>query len=486
MLEWQITEFGENCPITEESVKNELDRIYKLQKEAFERLPFPTLGERKAHLSILAEEIKTNTDRFVETLNADFGNRSTYETRLIISIGTLEIIRNTLKNLQNWMKPRRKPISILFRFARAKMVPQPIGVVGIISPWNLPLFLTIGPLIQALAAGNRVMIKVSEHTPRTGELIKEVLRNGFSEDHVAVITGDADTAAKFSSLPFDHLLYTGSTEVGKKVMRAASENLTPVTLELGGKNPAIISPGFPIKTSAERILFWKCLNGGQVCQSTDYVMVHKNDLESFVESSKSIVAKHYPTIANNQDYTSIINQNNYDRLQRYISDAREKGAEVIEINPANENFEPDKRKIPLTILLKVTDDMLAMQEEIFGPLLPVLTYQNLDDAISYVNSKPRPLSLFYFDNDSSRIDKVLKRTISGGVVVNDAFWHFAQDGMPVGGVGASGMGRYHGKEGFDTFSHIKPIIYQSNLSLLGLLRPPFGKIIELVNSFTRR
>lgn len=465
---------------------SELDRIFNLQKEAFGRLPFPTLGERKAHLSILYEEIKTNTDRFVEAINADFGNRSAIETRLIIGIGSLEIIRNTIKNLKSWMKPRRKPVSLLFRFARARMVPQPLGVVGIISPWNLPLFLTFGPLIQALAAGNRVMIKVSEHTPRTGELIKEVLRNAFSEDHVAVITGGPETGAKFSSLPFDHLIYIGSTEVARKVMRAASENLTPVTLELGGKNPAIVSPGFPIKTAAERILLWKCINSGQVCQATDYVMVHKNDLDRFVEISKGVAAKSYPSMADNRDYTSVINPDHFDRLQRYISDAREKGAEIIEINPASEVFEPEKRKIPLTILLNVTDDMLVMQEEVFGPLLPVLTYQNLDDAISFVNSKPRPLTLFYFDNDRTRINKVLRGTVSGSVTVNDTFWLLSQDGMPIGGVGASGMGRYHAKEGFDTFSHVKPVFYQSNLNFLGFLRPPFGKIADLIIKFMFR
>ncbi len=458
----------------------EIDRIFRLQKEAFARNPFPTLRERKAHLAALHDAIRKYSGRFVESLNADFGCRSPHETLVADLFAALSNVRHASKNLAGWMRPRRRPVAVWYYFAHARMVPQPLGVVGVISPWNFPVYLSAGPLVSALAAGNRVMLKPSEHSPKTSELFKKMISNSFAEDHVAVVTGGPDAGAKMASLPFDHLLYTGSTTVGRKIMRAASENLTPVTLELGGKSPAIVGPDFPLDAAADSILYWKCMNAGQVCVTTDYVFVREGDVEGFAKAAERAVGKRYPTLADNPDYTSIIDKTHYDRLQGYLADARDKGAKIVEINPARENFDPARRKIPPTLVLNATEDMLVMREEIFGPLLPVLTYKNLDDAVAYVNSKPRPLGLFYFDHDKARVEMVVRGTVSGGVTVNDTTLHFSQDGIPAGGVGQSGMGRYHAIEGFDAFSHVKPVFYQSRINATGLLKPPYGRIADFV------
>ncbi len=458
----------------------EIDRIFRLQKEAFAINRFPTHGERMAHLAVLHDAIRKNSRRFVETLNADFGCRSPHETLVADVFAALENVRHASKNLAGWMRPRRRPVAVWYYFARARMVPQPLGVVGVISPWNFPVYLTVGPLVAALAAGNRVMLKPSEHSPKTSELFKEMISDSFAEDMVAVVTGGPDVGAKIASLPFDHLLYTGSTTVGRKIMRAASENLTPVTLELGGKSPAIVGPDFPLDAAADKILYWKCMNAGQVCVATDYVFVREGDVESFANAAERSVGKRYPTLADNPDYTSIIDKAHYDRLRGYLDDAREKGAKIVELNPARETFDPSRRKIPPTLVLNATDDMLVMREEIFGPLLPVLTYKNLDDAVAYVNSKPRPLGLFYFDRDKARVEKVIRGTVSGGVTVNDTTLHYSQDGMPTGGVGQSGMGRYHAIEGFDSFSHVKPVFYQSKINALGLVKPPYGRLADFI------
>jgi coniferyl-aldehyde dehydrogenase len=351
-------------------------------------------------------------------------------------------------------------------------------VVGIIVPWNYPMYLAVGPLVAALAAGNRVMIKMSEFTPRTGEVLAALIADCFSEDHVAVINGDVAIARGFSALPFDHLLFTGSTPVGREVMRSAAAHLTPVTLELGGKSPAIVGPGYPVDAAAQRILFGKCANAGQTCVAPDYVLVPAGTEDAFAAAAQRAVARLYPTLASNPDYSAIVNDRQYRRLAAYLEEARSRGARLIEINPAAETLAPAGRKLAPTLVLRAPADTRVMQEEIFGPILPVMPYGDLAEALAYVNAGPRPLALYYFDQDQRRIERVLRETNSGGVTVNDVLLHVVQDDLPFGGAGASGMGHYHGRAGFETFSKPKGVFLQSRLNGTDLLKPPYGKRFE--------
>jgi len=347
--------------------------------------------------------------------------------------------------------------------AAAKVIYQPLGVVGIIVPWNYPIYLAIGPLLAALAAGNRVMIKMSEFTPATSESFKQMIAEIFTEDHVAVVTGGADVASKFTQLPFNHILFTGSTSVGKHVMRAAAENLTPVTLELGGKSPVLIHESFPTNQVAERIASCKVLNAGQTCIAPDYVLCQKNKIEDLIDDLRLVVSEAFPTMRDNDEYTAIVNERQFLRLKKVLRDAEDKGASIIPINPANEDFE-GTRKMPLFVILNTTEDMLIEQDEIFGPLLPVKAYESIDDALDYINARPRPLALYYFDSNTDRADYVLRNTLSGGACINDCINHVLVDDMPFGGAGASGMGAYHGKEGFITFSQTKGVFLKGQAS----------------------
>ena len=378
------------------------------------------------------------------------------------------------------MAPRKADVSWLFQPGRAELIPQPLGVIGIISPWNYPLQLAAAPLADALAAGNGAMIKPSELTPATGELIKQMFSEAFDADHVAVVTGGVEVGEAFSRLPFDHLIFTGSTAVGRHVMRAAAENLVPVTLELGGKSPTIISRDFALSTAATRVMSAKLFNAGQTCIAPDYVLVSAERRDEFVAAAKRAVAELYPTLASNGDYTSIVSDRHYARIAAHIDDARAKGATIVEINPASETPDRTTRKLLPHLILDATDEMTVMQDEIFGPLLPVRTYTSIDEAINYVNDHPRPLALYYFGNDKAETARVRNETVSGGVTVNDLMLHIAQHDMPFGGVGPSGMGAYHGKTGFDALSKIKPVFYQSPINGTGIMRPPFGRMMDVV------
>ena len=360
--------------------------------------------------------------------------------------------------------------------AKLRVEYQPLGTVGLISPWNFPVVLTFGPLGSIFAAGNRVMIKPSEFTPITSELMKQMFKENFSEDEVAVVTGGPEVGADFSSLPFDHLLFTGATSIGKHVMRAASENLVPVTLELGGKSPVVISETSDIKISSKRIMAGKTMNAGQICLAPDYVMLPKNKLDQFVSDAKDNIRNMFPTIKDNDDYTSIINERHFNRLRSYLIEAKQKGCEIIEINPADEDFEQQEHyKIPPTLLINPNDDLKVMQEEIFGPILPIKTYDSFEETINYINQKDRPLGLYYFGSNDEELTTVLEKTTSGGVTVNDVIFHVAQDNAPFGGVGPSGMGSYHGEEGFRNFSHAKTVYTQTKLdSIISVFRPPYG------------
>jgi coniferyl-aldehyde dehydrogenase len=381
------------------------------------------------------------------------------------------------------MRPRPAAAGWQFLPGRARVVFQPLGVVGIIGAWNYPLLLSVSPLVSALAAGNHVMVKPSELVPRTADLLARVMSDLFQPEYVTVVTGGPETAAAFASLPFDHLLFTGSTRVGKMVMRAASENLTPVTLELGGKSPALVHRDYPARTAAGRIMAGKLYNAGQTCIAPDYALVQADARDEFVRRASEAAAAMYPRLVANPDYTRIINREHYRRLQSLVEDARAKGAGVLELNPARENANEDNRVFPPALLWNVSGEMRVVREEIFGPVLPVVTYHSLDEAIEYVNARPRPLALYYFDHNSKRVESLLERTISGGVTVNDTILHIAQNELPFGGVGPSGMGCYHGYDGFETFSKKKGVFLQSRFTTLGLLRPPYGALARRVSDF---
>jgi coniferyl-aldehyde dehydrogenase len=376
------------------------------------------------------------------------------------------------------MEPEDRETSFVFMPATCQLLRQPLGVVGIISPWNYPVQLALAPLVAAIAAGNRAMLKPSELVPETAELLHDLIAETFPADQIRVVTGGGEVGAEFAKLPFDHLVFTGSTRVGKLVMRAAAENLVPVTLELGGKSPTIVGTDFNTKVAAERIMAGKAFNAGQTCVAPDYVMVPAATRDAFVLACKTSIAKMYPTLEKNPDYTSIVNDKHYARVRAYVDDAKTRGAKVVELNPAGEALGPESRKIAPTLVLEPTDDMLCMEEEIFGPVLPVRTYEKLDDAIAYVNAHPRPLALYYFGHDGRSIDRVLSQTISGGVTINETMLHVVQDDLPFGGVGPSGMGHYHAREGFETFSKKKPVFRQARINTTGFLRPPYGKMVD--------
>ncbi|NQV21797.1 MAG: coniferyl aldehyde dehydrogenase [Rhodospirillales bacterium] len=451
--------------------------LLEAQRTAFLRDGPPSRAKRVKNLDALLALVLKYQDRLAECVSEDFGHRSTHETLLAEVLGAIKPIKHARKNLKRWMKPERRPMELELLPARAEIHYQPLGVIGVMAPWNYPFYLTINPLIGALAAGNRVMLKPSELTPRTSQLMKDMLAEAFDDSEVTVVLGGPDVAAAFSSLPFDHLLYTGSTPVGRKVMMAAAENLVPVTLELGGKSPAIVGADYPLKHAASRITFGKLLNAGQTCIAPDYCWVPETKVDEFVDLVTAQASSMYPTLADNPDYTSIVADRHYARIQALIEDAKNKGARVIEVNPAGETVS-NQRKIPPTLLLDVTDDMDVMEQEIFGPVLPVKTYSDLDQVIDYVNAHPRPLALYHFSNDNAARARVMERTTAGGVCMNDTLFHVMVEELPFGGVGPSGTGGYHGHYGFTRFSHAKSVFKQSRLNGAGLLNPPYGKLAD--------
>ena len=459
-------------------------RTFTAMHAATRRSAVVERNRRQARLDALIALVHDNAERFVTAISGDFGHRSAHETRLLELFPSLEAIRHTRSHFGAWMKPQRKSASIWFRPGRARIISQPLGVVGIIVPWNYPLFLAISPLAAALAAGNRVMIKMSEFTPRTGELLAELVAKYFNAEDVSVVLGDASVGADFARLPFDHLLFTGSTKVGHDIMRMAADNLTPVTLELGGKSPAIVGPEYSMAKAAERIMVGKLLNAGQTCIAPDYVLVPAGREQDFVDAARGVVAKCFPDMANTPDYTAIVNDRHYQRLQGYVADARERGAQIEPLSTVM--ADDTRRKLPPLALLNVDDSMRVMQDEIFGPLLPILSYKDLDAAIAYVNQHPRPLALYYFGHDGAARDRVLNETVAGGVTINDTILHIAQEELPFGGVGPSGMGHYHGIEGFRTFSKQKAVFYQSWLNGMSLFNPPYGALFERLTKFLIR
>ena len=463
-----------------DEARAQMDAVLKKQRAAHERMRPEPLELRRDRIERSIKLLKDNADDLCRVMSEDFGSRSATQSMMTDIVGTVNFGKYCLKHMERWARADKRhvqfPLGLLG--AKAEVRYEPKGVVAILSPWNFPVNLSFGPLMQVFAAGNRAMIKPSEFTEKTSLLTRELVEEYFTQDECAVITGGPEVAAAFSELPFDHLVFTGSTPTGRKVMEAASKNLVPVTLELGGKSPVFLGESADFAKAGERVAMGKMMNAGQICLAPDYLYVPENKQDEAVHGVWQGTANMYPTLLDNDDYASVVTDRHFDRLQSMVADAREKGAEVIEVNPGNEDFSnTNARKMPLTILKNVTDDMQAMQEEIFGPVLPVKTYGRIDEAIDYVNGRDRPLGLYYFGEDRAEQEKVLAKTISGGVTVNDVIFHVSMEDLPFGGVGPSGMGSYHGPEGFREFSHARSVYTQPKIDVAKLagFKPPYGE-----------
>ncbi|WP_395648178.1 coniferyl aldehyde dehydrogenase [Terricaulis sp.] len=465
-------------PAIEDS-KARMAQLLDIQKRANLRKGPPDARLRKDRLARCVTLLKTHKDELIAALDSDFGARSKDMSALTDIVAAISPCTSAIAQLDKWMKPQKRkvtPAALGVLGAKAEVRYQPKGVVGVMTPWNFPVQLSFDAIAGALAAGNRVMLKPSELTPETSALMARLIDLYFDEDEIAVVLGGADVGAAFSELPFDHLIYTGSTNVGRHVMAAAARNLVPVTLELGGKCPVVVGRSADLAKTAARVMAGKTMNAGQICLAPDYIIAPKENREAFVNEATAAVTKMFPNIKSNPDYTAIVSQRHYDRVKGLIDDARAKGAKVVEINPGNEDFsQQEHRKIPPTLILDATDEMSVMQEEIFGPVLPVRTYESFDSTIAEVNARPRPLGLYYFGDDSAESDALLERTHSGGVTINDVIFHISMDDLPFGGVGPSGMGAYHGERGFKEFSHEKAVYRQTASELIAMFRPPYGE-----------
>ena len=463
-----------------------MQEVLKLQREHFLNEGPPSYELRIDRLDRVQDMVIQNKERITEALDADFGSRSPNQSLISDVYAVLPAFSHAKKHLKSWMKDEKRKSNFPFGLMGAKSYihREPLGVVGMISPWNFPMYLSLAPLAGIFSAGNQVMHKPSEFTPITSELLKEICDSAFDETEFATFLGGPEVGAAFTQLKFDHLLFTGSGNIGKHVMRAASENLVPLTLELGGKSPVIVSDSSNIDITARRVMFNKTLNAGQICLAPDYVYVHETEKDNFVEACKTQVNEFYSDLKYNPDYTSVINQKHYDRLNGLLSDAKDHGAELVEINPADEDFtQQESHKIPPTLVLNPTDEMQIMKEEIFGPLLPIKTYKDIREPINYINKNDKPLGLYYFGNNKNEEAKVLNSTSSGGVTVNDIMGHLQQNELGFGGVGPSGMGKYDGFDGFTNFSNNKPIYKQVGFGLekfFDAIRPPYKDGFENV------
>ena len=464
---------------------NEMHRVLELQKGLNIKEGAPEINLRKDRLDRVIAMVNKYDKKIIETVNQDFGNRDSMMSAVTEVASVVGPMEHAKKNLKKWMRTEKRKAAIAplgsalsLLGAKAEVRYQPKGVVGAISPWNFPMNLALAPLAGIIAAGNRVMHKPSELTPATSDLLKLMIEEYFDEAEMAVFVGDAEVGAAFSSLAFDHLIFTGGTSIAKHVMKAASENLVPLTLELGGKSPVVVGKDAKIKDTAQRVMQGKTMNAGQICLAPDYALVPEAKVDEFVKASVEVTSEMFPEMKDNDDFTSIINQRHYDRIQGYLEDAKEKGADIVEINPSNEDFsQQPHHKIPPTLVLNPSEDMKIMQEEIFGPVLPIKTYSDVSEPVEYINSKDRPLGLYYFGNDNTEKDYVVDNTTSGGVTVNDVISHIQIEDLPFGGVGPSGMGSYHGYDGFKEFSHAKAVYKQTKFNLMKLagLVPPYKK-----------
>jgi acyl-CoA reductase-like NAD-dependent aldehyde dehydrogenase len=466
--------------------RDRLQACFKAQKRAWAEQGGLSTERRDEALGTLAEALVRRADDFTKAIAADFGHRSPHETKLADLYPVIASLRHARKNFRRWMKPRRRPIQWMFQPGTGRILYQPLGVVGIVSPWNYPVQLALSPLAGALAAGNRVMIKPSEITPRTSALLEDVIAEVFEPAEVAVVQGGPDAARAFTHLPFDHLLFTGSTQVGRQVMQAAADNLVPVTLELGGKSPALIASDYPVEKAAERIAVGKLFNAGQTCIAPDYVLVPREKEGAFVAAYRDAVSQLYPTLGNNPDYTAIISERHHARLNHLIADARERGAQVHEVNPGGETLDATQRKLAPVVLTDVPEQAQALQEEIFGPILPLVAYDDVEQACRFIGARPHPLALYLFSHDKTTTERILARTQSGGVAINDTLLHCVQEELPFGGVGPSGMGAYHGEAGFRTFSHARSVFRQARFNGAGMTKAPYGSRMNRLLSMLLR
>jgi coniferyl-aldehyde dehydrogenase len=462
-----------------------LNRVFAGQRHAYDRAPFPEWPERRDRLQRLRSLVADNERAIEDALDADFGGRPRTETQVAEIYPSLAEINGALRHGRRWMKPRVARVSKWFLPASARILPRPLGVVGVIVPWNYPLFLGVGPLVAALVAGNRAMVKMSEHTPVFSELFRTLVLKYYRPDEVAVVTGGADIGARFSALPFDHLLFTGSSAVGRKVMAAAAANLTPVTLELGGKSPTVVAPGYPIAKAVARVLHGKLVNAGQTCVAPDYVLVPRDVADDFVAAAQAQARRMHPAGIADPDYCSIINETHYQRLLGYLEQARDSGVTLVSLFDGDPQDDARHRLAPFAVI-DPPAQLAIMCDEIYGPLLPVIPYDRIDDALARVNALPRPLALYWFDNDVERAQRALKQTHAGGVCINETMLHALQEDLPFGGVGASGINHYHGKWGFDTFSKLTPVFRQSRWNAVSLFMPPYRPVMSKLLALMKR
>lgn len=463
---------------------NPLPVLLDRQRAAFNARGEPSsLAERREMLRKLEQALMDQRLALADAMAADFGGRARQESLLELFV-VIDDLRYAQAKLKSWMRTRRVSANWQFLPSRACLIPQPLGVIGVIGAYNYPVMTTLSPVVGAIAAGNHVMMKPSSLTPRSTELMRQIVSGLYPEEQVAVVAGDSSVAKQFSKLPFDHLVFTGSTRVGKLIMRDAAENLVPVTLELGGKCPAIVGEGYDLKTAAETIVQTKFLNAGQTCVTGDYALVPEASVPEFLEHARNAIKAFYPKLVDNPDYGRVLIRSDWTRLSNWVEEARGRGAKVETFNPADESFGPDNRVFPPTLVSDCPADTTLCREEIFGPVLPVLGYKTLDAALAHVNAGERPLALYFFSNRGTEVERVLKRTISGGVSINGCGYHAIQHNLPFGGVGASGIGAYHGQAGFDRFSHLKPVLFMSRLTKASVfLRPPFGALAAWVLGF---
>ena len=465
-----------NDGLPETSLDFMTEKLLKL-KEPFLQSFNPSAKSRKDRINRVIQLIEENSDALHTAISKDFGSRHEQMSQLTDTLATVSHAKHVLKKIDQWMKPEKRkarfPLNLLGSSAYVQH--QPYGVIGIIAPWNFPISLSLGPLVEVFAAGNNAMIKLSEFVPETSKLVEELVNKYFSEEELVVINGGVETSSNFTSLSFDHLLYTGSTAVAKKVCAAVANNLVPVTLELGGKSPVVIGDKVDMKKSVQQIMTGKTVNAGQICIAPDYTFIPTAKVDEFIDNARDFVQTSFPTLKNNPDYTSIIHLNHYERLNALVDDARSKGAQIVELNPANEDFsQQEYHKIPPTLILNPTEDMVVMQEEIFGPIMPVKTYENFNDVVSYINLKPKALALYYFGNSKEEINRIVNDTSSGQAVFNEWGFQYAYDDLPFGGVGPSGSGAYHGKEGFKNFSHNRAVVKaQKLLNLWSMVGAPY-------------
>lgn len=472
-----------------DSAHSPLFELFAQQKQQYAQHPLPIYQERVRQLKDLKSAILSYKQELISAMSTDFGYRSEHDSLIGDILPVINQINYTLRKLKKWMKPSKRHAGLLLAPASVRVEYQPKGVIGIIAPWNFPIMLSLSPLVTSIAAGNRTMIKVSEFTPETNKVLTTLIGSIFSNQEVAIIEGEVDIASEFSSLPFDHILFTGSTPVGKHVMRAAADNLTPVTLELGGKSPVIIGEDMPVDTAVERIIYGKCLNAGQICVSPDYILCPKDKVDDFISLYRAKFQTLYPDFNNNQDYSQIINTRQAERIESVLQDALAKGAIVYSADTNNEAstqlnsenktlLDTESKKWPTQIIANVSNNMRVMQEEIFGPLFPIVPYQSLPEAIEFVKSNPRPLALYLMSYDKIVQRQVLEQTHSGGVCINETVFHVAAEDAPFGGIGQSGVGHYHGTEGFRTLSHAKTILQRGTFNTGKLIHPPYGNLVQ--------